>query len=297
MKHEDLPATTQAAELASDAAQRRHYRHLKIQFFSLVLAAGLVAWRPSDATTSHVLGFIAASSMFLALVAGLRQRARRYDAQWFACRAVAENTKSLMWQFAMATPAFPSGPPSPEVVFADGLKAVCQRFGEAARGMAEVMDPAGVPVSARMKALRNSSRAARMTVYRAERVEDQISWYAEKAKQNRTRDLIWSSVVIACEALAVVLAFFAAQGSRGVDFTGVLAALAAVVLAWGQARRFAELATSYHVAHQDLRALRERITPSLTDEEIASLVDAVEKAISREHGMWLARVGAPSLQL
>jgi hypothetical protein len=65
------------------------------------------------------------------------------------------------------------------------------------------------------------------------------------------------------------------------------------LLVWSQTKRYSDLATTYAVAAEDLNQISAKYTNAEDAEALASFVSDVEEAVSREHGMWLARRVGP----
>ena len=89
-------------------------------------------------------------------------------------------------------------------------------------------------------------------------------------------------------------ACWAAQSGRSptsLDFTRCLAAFAATITAWVQAKQYQTLATAYGITTQELGMV---LSGSRTRDQRSRLGDFVgesEDAISREHTLWRASRG------
>jgi hypothetical protein len=141
-----------------------------------------------------------------------------------------------------------------------------------------------------MREVRALDFAGRRQIYREERIADQQRWYFEKARWNDHRARAWVLVSIVLEISGLVGAALAAFGWVDFGLLGFLAAAAASVIAWIEAKQHRTLATAYGIASQELASIATELT--LTGEERwASFVGRAEAAISREHTLWRASRG------
>jgi hypothetical protein len=147
-----------------------------------------------------------------------------------------------------------------------------------------------------MRVTRGSSLADRRQIYLRDRIDDQRTWYSQKAEWNGSRYRVWLVGSLLAQASGLVFGFLLAFGVIAFDGLGVLAAVAAAIAAWVQAKDHASLAQAYGIAAQELGFAKSRLESQASqDEEVfAALVDDAEQAISREHTLWLARRGSAS---
>jgi len=138
-----------------------------------------------------------------------------------------------------------------------------------------------------------SERAARTKAYRELRVNDQLKWYSEKAESNRIRSKQWTAVLVALEALAVILGLARVTGAIGTEWLGVFASAAAAVAAWKQTKNYSSLSEAYAVTSHEVGILSISLDSNPTEEEWAQAVHDAEAAFSREHTLWRARKQGP----
>jgi hypothetical protein len=298
LDEQDFPARCQTAERASAAAQKGHFR-LLIGHLGVLVAVALLAVVSAygDGSLQTTLGVATALLMVLAIGMGIVQRYIGLDARWFACRAIAENVKSLTWRYVMGAFGAGAGPDEVDAEFLEALRTIQARFPAATPGLAQSL-VVGVPeVSDGMRRLRAADLQERTRTYAEGRIADQVGWYGRKAKWNRARERIWGALVFVLEGAAVAFLVVRIWQPHWLEITGVLATAASAVIAWTQARRYADLSSTYLVACQDLNDLALRVPHVASEADLAALVDDVEGAVSREHGMWLSRSGAEGTQL
>ncbi len=298
MDQTDLPATCQAAEAASASAQSWHFRLLIGHLGALVAVAFLAIWAGGVSTAQE--NWIAISTallMVVAVCAGIVQRYIGLDARWFAARAIAENVKSLTWRYVTRALGAQSSLEDMDKAFVTSVRKIQARFPAATPGLAHALIVGAPEVTDGMRTLRALSLADRVRTYAEGRISDQVAWYGRKAKWNRAREHLFGGLVLLLEAGAIALVMLRVWMPTWIEITGVLAAVASAVIAWTQARRYADLSSTYLVSCQDLNDLALRVPQVASEADLAALVDDVEGAVSREHGMWLSRSGAEGIQL
>lgn len=285
MKDEDLPVLYRAADRKAAGEQKKFLRLQRTELVALVAAAALAepSWESGGLNVSALT-----SVAFLvgAIATRIYSASTHPERVWYDARAVAESTKTLAWQYAIGGEAFPLGDPESKDRFLSRIRELAKRF--------PALDvPAGAnpdaQVTPAIEALRNSGLSHRRTAYRDDRVLDQQGWYSRKADFNRTRARQWGRALLASEVLAAGLGLLRGLGLFDVDWSGLLAALAAAVLAWRQTKQHENLAESYAVTSHDVAALASKLDAPTTEEQWATVVHDSEAAFSREHTVWLAR--------
>ncbi|MBL7261846.1 DUF4231 domain-containing protein [Paractinoplanes lichenicola] len=280
----DLPGLFRDADRAAIERQGRYLAVSRIGLIAAVVAS-IGSALSIDVTPSLDLGGAISGLAFL--VGGgltLYLFRRRPDRAWYESRAAAESIKTLAWQFCMRGGSLDRDTPGDERHFAREVAAVAGAMRHA--GLTVTGHNAGVTET--MRAVRELPLADRQAIYRAQRIDDQHRYYTRKAEENRRRARRWFLWAIAFQAAGVVLAWLKATNVVDADLLGIASTAAASALAWVQTRDSQNLAESYRVAANELSLIAESAPPD--DPEAWSLyVGDGERAISREHTLWLAR--------
>ena len=213
---------------------------------------------------------------------------QRPERAWYDARAGAESIKTLAWQFAVAGGEF--GRSGDE----EGRqRQFLDRLGEVLAGLGSVgtsVAASEAQLTPAMLELRAAPLPVRQDAYRAERIEDQRSWYAAKAAWNERRHRAWALVTVTIQAIGLLAGLARAFWGLDVDLLGIAAAAVAAITAWTRTKDYAELAEAYTVTAQEIGLLSAQPVPG--DEEAwADYVDGAELAFSREHTLWRARKG------
>jgi hypothetical protein len=148
----------------------------------------------------------------------------------------------------------------------------------------------GAQITAHMRQMRKKTVEDRILYYVQNRIRDQKLWYATKAKWNHTQEFRWFIITwilqVLAAAIAIIIIVFR---DLIVNPVGIFTTAGAGALSWIHARRYRELSQSYGLVAQKLALLESQADRASTEEELAEIVIDVERTISREHTIWLAR--------
>jgi hypothetical protein len=216
-------------------------------------------------------------------------RARQDDKVWFDGRAVAESAKTVTWRFMMKVPPFHEDPTAEARLVAQ-LKEIREARPQLGRHVAATQVLVGLPITEFMRERRAAPLDERRAFYVGERLSDQRSWYARKATQNATASARWFWIVACLQIAAVVLAVVQAVSKvLPINVVPIITTCAAAFTAWGQMKRFDDLAQSYALAAQELEDLESLAGNRTAIDDFAQFIEQSENSISREHTMWCAR--------
>lgn len=284
----DFPALYRSADRASLAAQRRFLVALRVRLVGLLLAAvgGAITWAAGRVELGGMLALLA---FLLALGAELYNAVLRPDRSWYEGRAAAESVKTLTWRYVVKGESFEDAVAlQTDRTFVQELREVLQDLDDLELS---TNDETESQITQKMRSLRTQDFTARRELYLNGRLRDQQGWYSRKARWNDKRRRMWLLSSIVVELAGVVVGAARAFGVLDVDLLGVLAAIAAIITAWVQAKQHETLATAYGVTAQELASVASE-AEALTDEgSWARFVDEAEEAISREHTLWRASRG------
>lgn len=286
-----FPALYRCADDASTGAQQWYIRWVRVNLGLLVAGAFVGSIGFSDVGHKRFVQVITAICFFLALATTILLANRRWERIWYAGRAVAESVKTLTWKFMAGADPFAVTLPSAEAVerFTNSLQELLQENKHLAVALCGP-DATGEQVTGEMTRCREAAVGVLRDIYLAQRVNNQQTWYSNKAAENRKHRNIWFALLVlfqACAGIAaIVLAITPTFPWRA---TAVFSTLASVTVAWGQMKRFQELAQAYGLAAQELSLISARGPHIGTREELARFVNDAETAISREHSTWVSR--------
>ena len=284
MNPDDEPALKRSAGAASDAAQRVFLRLSTLQLGLLATTAVIAGWRPLASSGQRAGAVAVCGLMFVAFLISIALKLGHFDDKWFRCRALAENVKRAMWYFVMS-PA--NERTAREADYRQQIEDIQDRFPLAKDLAAHRVE--GPLVTEWMNWVHGMPLDGKLQQFKLHRIQDQTTWYQTNASSNAKRESRWQWLVFVIEAAAILLAGMQVWGLWLFNAVGGLAAIGAACVAWSQTKRHSDLANSYAVAAEDLRRIAERWGSPRSDDELRQLVDYVERAVSREHSVWLSR--------
>jgi hypothetical protein len=165
---------------------------------------------------------------------------------------------------------------------------VQERLGEVRKDIL-FQDTEGPLVTDWMRACQQLTLPEKIALYRKYRLTEQERWYRLKSQWNSRRERWWFGGLFVFEFAAVGFAALQAWQLWPINVIGTIAAISAGLLAWGQAKRFSDLALSYGIAADDLAKIAAERRMVKTEQELALLVKDTETAVSREHSLWLSK--------
>ncbi len=290
---QDYPAVFLAADQASSGAQKKYLGLTRGTLALLVAGAGLAAASPVPALAcvKPVVAVTSAISLTASLLLTLYLKALKPEHLWYGGRAVAESTKSMAWRYMTGAAPYPASLPAMQAdqKFVADLESILRERKQLAFGFGGEF--AERPqISNRMRDVRSVTLAERIQMYVAERIADQRMWYGNQARSNRLAEDRYFWVVFASQLAALVAAIVLVRWpSSNLRLTGFFASLASALIAWLQLKQHKELAQSYSVAELELGFIEEKARHLTTEQEFSDFVSDAEKAISREHTLWIAR--------
>ncbi|MBW9210113.1 DUF4231 domain-containing protein [Mumia sp. zg.B21] len=284
----DYPPLWHAADEKATEQQRLFYWATAAQLGALALAA-LTALIPASAEVR--MGPAITLLLFLvAMVIQVTGVASRAEQTWYDARAAAESIKSAAWQFAVGGESFRLDDSRASSRFTDLLRDVLKSLKSL-----DIGDGSGAAagVTESMKNLRRAPLNVRRSTYRRDRVGDQVAWYSSKAQWNKRRARQFGTAVVVIEALAVVLGLLRVMDVFDSDLLGAVAACAAGLIGWSQAKKYSSLAESYGVTSHEVVLVSTSLDSSGDEAAWAQSVHDAESAFSREHTLWRARRQGP----
>ena len=278
----ELPGYWKAADSSSQHNQRLTLSAARIRNGGLILAAAAAVL--ASQTTSSIPRWAAVAGFTTALIVEVLDYALNPTQKWYQGRALAESCKTLAWRFAVGGFPFPAQLTSEEAEIL-----LTERIGEAnSEAWSEVAVPmAEATVTEQMRDLRTKKFEERKAAYLEGRIEDQQSWYTNKAKECDIKSRCWKAVLISGEILALIWSIACAANPGLWNATGLLTTSIGCGSAWVSLKQFDNLKTAYAAASHELMHIASKLRV-VDENEWAMAVDDAEEAISREHTLWLA---------
>ncbi|RWK29335.1 DUF4231 domain-containing protein [Mesorhizobium sp.] len=288
MNREDFPALYLSADEASAAAQSTHLNLIRAQFALLVAASGLsISFdRPNDIYLLYLL-VVAISTALLIYMA-----VKKPERDWYACRALAESIKTSTWRYMMRAEPFDG----------DNENETKRKFSEFLNQILKLNSHIQEPISKRprtghqiTKAMENrrlDNLNERKNIYRRLRIDDQRNWYVKRTRSNRLSFRFWVILCVVVQGSAICLAAYRILHNGALDYwpTEPLLVFASSIIGWIQIKKFNELATAYSLTSHEIGIASTRLDDVHSESEFSDFVNDTERAFSREHTQWVARL-------
>ncbi len=281
-----LPAFYDSSDKYSIKWQSRFLKCQKIQLGSLMLAAfgGATAW---SLASFRVSAFITVLALLAALGVRFYITKNQPERKWYNGRAAAESIKTLAMKYTQRAVPFQD--------MATGSKTddlFIARLNEVMTTVPTLDEPVSLTnklqITDDMRKLRAKTLAERKEYYIKLRIDDQVTWYSNKATFNSGRSNTWNVAIVVFETAAIIFAAMRLSGHLEFDTSGILATAAGAAIAWLQSRQHESLAQSYSVTSHELSAVSSVLNEVSSEKDWATKVEQAEEAISREHTLWKA---------
>lgn len=287
MEDKQYPALYCATNKASMDAQNQYLNFVRVYSFLLIAAAGLGVYGINEKSSAIIAAVLVIGAIFISVMMILR----RDEDTWYRARSVAESVKTSSWRFMMRCEPYVDAADVRVVKsrFRARLKSILSEHKELAEhigGMVSEQEQ----ITDKMCEVRSFAWVQRADYYRTYRIDEQRSWYANKSAWNRRKGRLWFSILISCQALAVLfLILRVAYPDWGYWPADVFVVAAGSALTWIQVKRFKELAAAYGLTAHEIGVVRGELEQIDSEEKLAVFIADSENAFSREHTQWLAR--------
>ncbi len=284
LEHSDLPALFQAADKESISSRTMFFGVIKAQVVLLLI--GVTSGTAAAATGVDQIAIVGVGA-FLA-VAALRvySRLSSLEASWYDARLAAESVKSLSWRYSVGGVPFALH----EGTDKEADQLFNARLWELLAELGSLHTPptrgAHYQITPAMRQLRHTGLEQRKAAYATGRVDDQASWYSDRARTNEHLARFWDAMFVLASAVTILFGLLQGLGSFGVNILGVAGFVAALITMWTGVRRYDRQARAYANTAHELLAMESILEPIEDEDEWATFVDTAEAAVSEEHTGW-----------
>lgn len=280
----EYPALYKASDKLSIDQQRYFYYVLFTNLICLVLG-GLIPLINSKDPCVAIFQFLL---LLMALGCSLFLTFFEFEKNWYASRAIAESIKTTTWRYTTKSVPFNSSDRDAKSKFLAALNSIIVQNKELTGKFDAYLADDQISVS--MVAIRALNLEARKKLYMQQRVKEQHTWYAGKSNFNKSAARKYFAALIAFNSFAVICAALKinnpAFGYWPID---ILITLAASTLAWMQAKKYSEHASSYSLAANEISLIKSGADEIESENDLSEFVLNAENAFSREHTQWVAR--------
>lgn len=210
---------------------------------------------------------------------------------WFDARALTESIKTASWRFAMC-----AEPYGLNLSLDEANQLFLQEIEEMMKQEKRVFDrfdysQSNTCASASTESMimiRGFSWEEKKKLYLSQRVIDQKNWYSSKSRINEKSKERLAILVVLLQVVTIILVIIAMLGYIP-SFAGAVLTLISSLLTWSQVQQRSLLSHSYGVAAKELALIEGKFKLVNNAQELSSMVEQAELAMSREHTLWVSR--------
>lgn len=291
MEEKDFPNYYIAGDQASLMAQRLYTRYVRLDLFLMVLSTSLTIYNFQSEESKKIIYIISGIIMLIAIIFSLVIKNKKYEDIWYRGRALAESVKTLTWRYMTKSEYFDSSITDEEAKlrFTNRMRELHEEFKDLHSSLKA--KHLSLPViNNEMGKVRKLDLRGRKKFYLKNRIDNQISWYSNKADSNKTKYENWFWGVIAMQLLALTsIGYLILSPESNFNFVGLFTTLSASFFGWLQLKKYQENKEAYTTATSELNLIKQEIEFIDTEEKFKIFVLDSENAMSREHTLWLAQ--------
>lgn len=291
MEEKDFPNYYIAGDQASLMAQRLYTRYVRLDLFLMVLSTSLTIYNFKSEESKKIIYIISGIIMLIAIIFSLVIKNKKYEDIWYRGRALAESVKTLTWRFMTKSEYFENSITDEEAKlrFTNRMRELHEEFKDLHSSLKA--KHLSLPIiTNEMGKVRNLDLSGRKKFYLKNRIDNQISWYSNKADSNKTKYENWFWGVIAMQLLALIsIVYLILSPGSNFNFVGSFTTLSASFFGWLQLKKYQENKQAYTTATSELNLIKQEADFISTEEKFEIFVLDSENAMSREHTLWLAQ--------
>lgn len=291
MEKKDFPGIQQAADKASDKSQKYYINLVRLNLITGVTAALITIYNFEQIEPKLYIYIV--SLVLLVTSLGLTGLIKyfKFEDLWYQGRALAESVKTLTWRYVTCSENFESNVPLQEVerTFTDSLHTLQTKFPDLVQFMDTNLLQQNA-ITAKMNMTRNLPWQKRLENYVKCRIDDQVSWYSNKAKFNKRKKAKWLWLIIGTQVLAILsCTSLVVWPSSSWNLVGLFTTISASAIAWLELKQYQSLIQAYTTAFMELTLIKSLSSTIVTEADFTTYVLDSENAVSREHTMWLVQ--------
>lgn len=270
-------------------AQKQYLKSIKSQIL-LLLSIALLSLFPSSfqVETDLIKHSVELILIIIVLLLMILQYKSNNMEGWQNARYLAESILSNAWLFVWKCKPFKDDS-NCNIKFIDTVEKLEE--GVTIKSFLSLVPTHDDEIAEWMDDFRNSELEDKIEKYFKYRLDEQINWYTTKANYNQRRSTqcfiagLSSMGIGAILTIAIIISVIPSW-----SFLGFFTTAAVSVFSWSQTKRHDELKVTYGVSAHELSRFKSKMKNTSDENQLIELVADVEKAISREHKLWLVKL-------
>lgn len=270
-------------------AQKQYLKSIKSQIL-LLLSIALLSLFPSSfqVETDLIKHSVELILIIIVLLLMILQYKSNNMEGWQNARYLAESILSNAWLFVWKCKPFKDDS-NCNIKFIDTVEKLENEV--TIKSLLSSVPSHGDEIAEWMNNFRNCDLKDKIDKYFKYRLDNQINWYTNKANYNQKRSTqcfiagLSSMGIGAILTIAIIISVIPSW-----SFLGFFTTAAVSVFSWSQTKRHDELKVTYGVSAHELSRFKSKMKNTSDENQLIDLVADVEKAISREHKLWLVKL-------
>lgn len=257
----------------------------------MVFASALSIYNYETEDSKLYVYVISGVILLIATILSLVIKNKKYEDVWYRGRALAESCKTLTWRYITCSEYFENSLTKQDVErrFVNRIREISTEFSD----LSSVLNAKHLAlpiITDEMNRIRNLSLSERKDFYLTNRINNQISWYSNKAENNKKLYENWFWAVIISQILAIIsVVFLIKYPLSNFNLVGLFTTFSASCFSWLQLKKYQENKEAYTTATSELNMIKQELSEANTELEFSKFVLDSENAMSREHTMWIAQ--------
>jgi SMODS and SLOG-associating 2TM effector domain 1/SMODS and SLOG-associating 2TM effector domain 3 len=277
-------------------SQKKYMRAFKGTIIPLIVAAGINCITSLISENFKMLILILNIGIIISIIISIFYsivvHLSKLQKFWYEGRAVAESIKTMSWKYLNCVTPFENDQDSKKVEnqFINDLRYILETYHEILEHIncSNKHDP--VIITTEMKEFRKIAWVDKKDIYLNQRIKKQRDWYLSKTKINSTHKNKWFAVAVILQVLSLLSIFYVVENSSvSSNLVGFFASASTSIVSWIQVKRYQELQQAYSTTALELDIIYHQGTQIEFEDDFLKFVEDAEKAISREHTLWIAR--------
>lgn len=277
-----------ASQLSMDA-QKKYMRLFKWSLILLVTALLLSCFHSLFEKNKFLIVYsvIIALLIVSSTVCTWLVHTSHLQKKWYDGRAIAESIKTMSWKYINY--AHPYDDSNAEELFEGDIKTILEKRKNIYQHLALSNEEETKLITDEMKDFKRLPFEERKELYLKQRIKHQINWYKNKARKNACDKKKWFYVALSFQLLAILATYILFWNSGlGINFVGLFATISTSLISWIQVKRYQELFEAYSITAGELNFIYNK-SKEIDENNLSDFIGDAEKAISREHTLWIAR--------
>jgi len=276
----------------SKLCQKHYLRNVGLQLILLLLISIIATIPELNAPIEKLKHFFQLILIIGVLILMILQFKSNYMDGWQKTRFLAESILSQSWLLFFKVNKYNDELNNALLVFQDRVKLMKSEIN--LTEYFKLSSPISVDNDKPRWIIENFAlpNSEKTEFYIKHRLTDQEKYYYKKTKYNTQKGEVFFWLGLTSMGIGALLTILTIMDIiPNFAYLGLFTTLSAAIFSWKQTKRFEELSTTYSVAFDELKDFKKKLLLNPSEVRTKEIIYDVEKSISREHKMWVSKIG------